>query len=241
MNTEKSYSPGKLYLVSTPIGNLEDITLRAIRTLKEVDLVLAEDTRTAYRLLKSLDISQRILSYYSYNEQKRIPQILAQIEAGNDIALISEAGTPLISDPGHKLVVSAVQRNLTVVPIPGASAILAALVASGLPTDRFLFEGFLPRKKRRRSRLVLLSEEPGTIVIYESAYRIQKTIEDIVKILGNRYIVLARELTKMYEEFIRGFAEEVLENLGAYKLKGEMVLLVAGTQYKPNLTRKDGK
>lgn len=204
-------------------------------------MVLAEDTRTAYRLLKSLDISQRILSYYSYNEQKRIPQILAQIEAGNDIALISEAGTPLISDPGHKLVVSAIQRNLTVVPIPGASAILAALVASGLPTDRFLFEGFLPRKKGRRSRLVLLSEEPGTIIIYESAYRIQKTIEDIVKILGNRYIVLARELTKMYEEFIRGFAEDVLENLGAYKLKGEMVLLVTGTQYKPNLTQKDRK
>ncbi len=156
------------------------------------------------------------------------------------MALVSEAGTPLISDPGHKLVVAAIRESIPVIPVPGASAILAGLAASGLPTDRFVFEGFLPRKKGRKTRLEQLSEEPGTIIVYESNMRIQKTIEDIVKFFGNRYIVLARELTKMYEEFIRGFAKNVLEELSSRKLKGEIVLLISGTRFQPNL-EKNGK
>ncbi len=203
--------------------------------LQEVDVILAEDTRTAARLLSHLSISNRLLSYYSYNEKRRIPRILAYLEEGKQIALISEAGTPLISDPGHKLVMAAIQRGIRVVPVPGASSVLAALVASGLPTDRFLFEGFLPRKKGRQARLQHLAEETGTIILFESAVRIEKTLEDIVKTLGNRYIVLARELTKMHEEFLRGFAEEVLAHLKSRKLKGEMVLLIAGKNFKPLL------
>ena len=229
---------GRLFLVSTPIGNLEDMTFRAVRILREVDLVLAEDTRTARRLLKHFEISQRIWSYYSYNEARRIPTIIANLKQGQQIALISEAGTPLISDPGHKLVVAAIQNHIPVVPIPGPSAVLAALVASGLPTDRFVFEGFLPRKKGRKTRLENLAREPGTIILYESAQRIQKTLEDIVKIFGNRYIVLARELTKKFEEFIRGFAQDILFELQNRQLKGEIVLLIAGLDYRPNLQEK---
>ena len=232
---------GTLFLVSTPIGNLEDITLRGIRTLKEADYILAEDTRTAHRLLTHLGISGKILSYYSYNEKRRIPRVIDLLLSGKNVALISEAGTPLISDPGHKLVAAAIRNNIIVRPIPGASALLAALVASGLPTDRFVFEGFLPRKKGRKTRLEFLAQEPGTIIIYESALRIQKTIEDIVKILGNRYIVLAREVTKKFEEFIRGNAREVLQELTTRKLKGEIVLLIAGTKYRAVLNEKDRK
>jgi len=146
--------------------------------------------------------------------------------------LISEAGTPLISDPGHKLVMACIQHQIQVIPVPGPSALLAALVASGLPTDRFVFEGFLPKKKGRKTRLEFLSNEPGTIIIYESANRIQKTLEDIVKILGNRYIVLARELTKKFEEFIRGYALDILTQLSSRRLKGEIVLLIGGTAFK---------
>ncbi|GAB4370416.1 MAG: 16S rRNA (cytidine(1402)-2'-O)-methyltransferase [Calditrichia bacterium] len=230
---------GALYLVSTPIGNLEDITLRAIRTLQEVDFVLAEDTRKAGFLLRHLNIRQKIVSYYSYNERKRIPFVIQELKAGKHIALISESGTPLISDPGHKLVIAAIQNHLRIVPIPGPSALLVALTASGLPTDRFLFVGFLPRKKGRQSLLQELSRESGSIIIYESALRIQKTIEDIVKILGNRYIVLARELTKKFEEFIRGNAEDILQELANRQVKGEIVLVVAGTAFKPILNPED--
>lgn len=211
------------------------MTFRAVRILQEVDLVLAEDTRTARRLLKHFDISRKVLSYYSYNEVRRIPAILEYLNQGQQIALISEAGTPLISDPGHKLVVAAIQKGIPVVPIPGPSALLAGLVASGLPTDRFVFEGFLPRKKGRKTRLEALAQEPGTIILYESTQRIQKTLEDIVKIMGNRYIVLARELTKKFEEFIRGFARDILLELQNRQLKGELVVLIAGLDYRPNL------
>lgn len=231
---------GILYLVSLPIGNLEDITLRAKRVLGEVDLILAEDTRTAKRLLSHFHIHKTILSYYSYNERKRIPQVLAHLKSSKKIALISEAGTPLISDPGHKLVVAAIQNDITVIPIPGPSAILAALVASGLPTDRFIFEGFLPRKKGRKTRMEQLAQEPGTLIIYESPYRIQKTIEDIVKIFGNRYIVLARELTKKFEEFKRGAAQDLLQELKNRKIKGEFVILIAGTKYQTYSNQKNG-
>ena len=162
------------------------------------------------------------------------------LDAGENIALISEAGTPLISDPGHKIVVAAIQNNNPVIPIPGSSAILAALVPSGLPTDKFVFEGFLPRKKGRKTRLEKLADVEVTIVIYESANRVRKTLEDIVKILGNRYIVLARELTKKFEEFIRGYVYDIAQELTHRQIKGEIVILVAGTQFYPNLDTNTG-
>lgn len=221
-----------MYIVSTPIGNLEDITFRAVRILAEVNLICAEDTRTLQRLLDHYQIKNRILSYYSYNEAKRIPQIIQYLLQGQSIALTSEAGTPTISDPGHRLVSECIQNGITVVPVPGASAVMAALTASGLTTNRFVFEGFLPRKKGRQKKLKMLAEEEGTIIIFESAIRIQKTIEDVVKIMGNRYIVLSRELTKKFEEFIRGFAEDMLSQLASRKLKGEIVLLIAGKNFK---------
>lgn len=223
---------GRLYIVSTPIGNMEDITLRALRILKEADLICAEDTRITGRLLAHYQIKNTLLSYHSYNEALRIPQILAYLKEGRRIALVSDAGTPGISDPAHKLVRAAIAAGVAVEPLPGPTASIAALVASGLPTDRFVFEGFLPRKKGRQARLKFLSEEPGTIILYESAPRIQKTIEDIVKNFGNRYIVISRELTKKFEEFIRGEAQQVLQELKTRRLKGEIVLLIAGTAYR---------
>jgi 16S rRNA (cytidine1402-2'-O)-methyltransferase len=238
-NHPEKESDGNLYLVSTPIGNLEDITTRAKRILAEVDYILAEDTRTARYLLSHFDIRKTVMSYYSYNEEKRIPQVIGELKTGKNIALISEAGTPLISDPGHKLVVHAIQNNIPVIPVPGPSAITAALVASGLPTDRFVFEGFLPRKKGRKTRLEELARETGTIIIYESPFRIQKTIEDIVKNFGNRYIVVAREITKKFEEFKRGFALDILNELSAQKVKGEIVLLIAGTKYQTPVSSED--
>jgi 16S rRNA (cytidine1402-2'-O)-methyltransferase len=233
----KNMPEGGLYLVSTPIGNLQDISQRAIAVLEAADTLLAEDTRTASYLLKQFNIRKKVLSYYAYNEMKRLPQILGELKQGKMIALISEAGTPLISDPGHKLVMAAIQQGIPVISIPGPAAFLTALVASGLPTDRFVFEGFLPRKKGRNKTLQTLSTEAGTIILYESAMRIEKTIEDIVKIFGSRYIVIARELTKKFEEFIRGDAEEVLQILRNKKIKGEIVLLIAGTKFKPFSTQ----
>ena len=173
-----------------------------------------------------------MLSLFSYNETRRIPQIIKNLLNGANVALVSDAGTPTISDPGHRLVTECLRQNINIIPIPGASSILAALVASGLPTNRFLFEGFLPRKKGRQKKLLHLSEEPGTIILFESAVRIQKTLEDVVKIMGNRYIVISRELTKKYEEFIRGFAHEIRLKLDSRKLKGEIVLLIAGKKFK---------
>lgn len=226
--------------MSTPIGNLEDITLRALNILKQVDFILAEDTRNASRLLQHFGISKKIVSYFSYNEERRIPRIIEELEEGKNIALIADAGTPLISDPGLRLVTAAIRQQITVVPIPGASALLCALVGAGIPTDRFVFEGFLPRKKGRTRMLEQLAAEPGTIVLYESPYRVQKTVEDIVKIMGNRYIVVARELTKKFEEFIRGYAADILAELSQRKLKGEVVILIAGTEFIINHHPKNG-
>ncbi len=232
---ESSSLVGVLYLVSTPIGNLEDITLRAIRILSEVDAILAEDTRITRRLLDHYQIKTRMMSYHAHNESGRIPQVIEMLKGGQSLALVSDAGTPLISDPGLRLVQKAICEKITITPAPGPSALLAAIVASGLPTNRFVFEGFLPKKKGRQTKLKFLAEEPGTIVIYESARRIQKTIEDIVKHLGNRYIVVSRELTKRYEEVLRGEAVELLEILANRQLKGEVVLLIAGADFKPFL------
>ena len=222
-----------LYLVSTPIGNLEDITLRALRILREVDFIFAEDTRVTGRLLAHYDIKNRMMSYHAHNEAGRIPQIIGYLREGQQVALVTDAGTPGISDPGHKLVKAAIRAQLPIVPVPGATAAITALVASGLPTNRFVFEGFLPRKKGRQTKFRQLAEEPGTIILYESPHRIQKTIEDIVKHLGNRYIIISRELTKKFEEFIRGHAQDVLGIIDKRTLKGEIVLLIAGNDFKP--------
>jgi 16S rRNA (cytidine1402-2'-O)-methyltransferase len=230
--TEKKSNTGILYIVSTPIGNLEDITLRALNILKAVNLICAEDTRTTQHLLNHYGIQNRLLSYYSYNEEKRISQILNYLDQGQNIALVSEAGTPTISDPGYKLVSECIQHNIEVIPIPGVSSAITALVASGLLTNRFVFEGFLPRKKGRQKKLKNLANEEGTIIIFESAVRLQKTIEDVVKIMGNRYIIISRELTKKFEEFIRGFAEHILSEISSRELKGEIVLLIAGKNFK---------
>jgi 16S rRNA (cytidine1402-2'-O)-methyltransferase len=234
------HGKGILYLVSTPIGNLEDITLRALNILKQVDFILAEDTRTASHLLHHFGISKKVISYYSYNEERRIPYIIEEVGPGKTIALIAEAGTPLISDPGLKLVAAVIRQQITVVPVPGASALLGALVGAGIPTDRFVFEGFLPRKKGRTTLLEQLAAEPGTIVLYESPYRVQKTVEDIVKIMGDRYIVIARELTKKFEEFIRGYASDILTELSQRKLKGEIVILITGTDFIIEQNPKNG-
>jgi 16S rRNA (cytidine1402-2'-O)-methyltransferase len=221
-----------LYVVSTPIGNLEDITLRALRILRECNLVCAEDTRNTQRLLSRYEIKNRIISNHAYNEEKRAAQILEYLRQGQSVALVSDAGTPAISDPGQRLIAECARYKIPIVPIPGPSSVLAALAASGLPTNRFVFEGFLPRKKGRQKKLQMLSEEKGTIILFESAVRLEKTIEDVVKIMGNRYIIISRELTKKFEEFIRGFAQDILSQIDSRKIKGEIVLLIAGTDYK---------
>ncbi len=218
-----------LYVVSTPIGNREDITLRALRILAEVALIVAEDTRHSGRLLQHYQIRKPLLSLHEHNELDRIPDLLARLELGEDVALISDAGTPTVSDPGYRLIAAALEAGYTVSPIPGASAILAALVAAGLPTDRFLFLGFPPRKANARKKLleeVVL--EPGTLIFYESARRLQGLLVAIAKELGaDRPVVVARELTKLHESLVRGTAGELLA-LFESAPRGEVVLLVGG-------------
>ncbi len=220
---------GTLYIVATPLGNLEDITLRALRVLKEVDLVAAEDTRHSRKLLAHYGIRTRLVSYHDHVERDRAPQLVRDLEAGRAIALISDAGTPGISDPGYRLVRAAIDAGVRVVPIPGASAVATALCASGLPTDRFVFEGFLPaRSGQRRKRLAELAAEERTIVLYETARRLSACLSDIEDIFGARDIVVARELTKMFEEFVRGPICDVLRQLNERPVRGEVTLLVAG-------------
>lgn len=223
---------GCLYIVSTPIGNLEDITYRAVRILSEVDVIFAEDTRVTGRLLKHYEIENRMMSYYAHNASGRIPQILDMLQNGQNIAIVSDAGTPGISDPSERLVSAAAKKGINSIPVPGACAAIAGLVVSGLPTDRFVFEGFLPKKKGRHTRFKELSTEERTIVLYESPHRIQKTLEDIGMHMGNRYIVILRELTKRYEEIMRGNASELLQKLSSRKLKGEIVLLIASNKFE---------
>lgn len=223
-------APGpKLYLVATPIGNLEDITLRALRVLKEVDLVACEDTRQTQKLFAHYGIDKRTISYHQHNEMTRAAELITNVEGGATIALVSDAGMPGISDPGYRLVTLAIRHRVPVVPIPGASAFLAALVASGLPTDSFRFSGFLPAKRgKRRELLQNILASPRTQVFYEAPHRLLETMEDVVQVLGlNRQIVIAREVTKIHEEFLRGRAGEVLEKLKARDpIKGEITLLI---------------
>lgn len=219
-------SPGTLYVVSTPIGNLKDITERALEILSEVDLIAAEDTRHTGMLLKHHHVNKGMVSYHEHNELSRSRELLATLQAGKAIALVSDAGTPTISDPGYRIVNLAASHGIRVVPIPGPSALLAALVSSGLPTDRFLFEGFLPRKKGRQTRLKDLAAFEGTVVIYEAAQRMEKTLNDIAAHFGNRRVALCRELTKKFETVLRGSVEDVLGAWGEGPVKGECVLVI---------------
>jgi 16S rRNA (cytidine1402-2'-O)-methyltransferase len=221
--------PGVLYLVSTPIGNLDDITLRALRVLKEVDLVAAEDTRHTGILLKHYDLKKSLTSYHDFNKERKAPLLIERLKANQSVAVCSDAGTPGISDPAYYLVRLAIREKIKVVPIPGASAFLSALVVSGLPTDRFVFEGFLPAKPgKRRKRLEELREEKRTLIFYESPHRFARMMDDLSEILGQRRVVVARELTKKFEEVLRGTPETITRSLGTRKIKGELVVLVEG-------------
>ncbi|MFS8886832.1 16S rRNA (cytidine(1402)-2'-O)-methyltransferase, partial [Synechococcus sp. R55.1] len=219
-----------LYLVATPIGNREDITLRALRVLREVDWVAAEDTRHSGQLLKHFQISARLISYHEHNAAQRIPQLLKYLSAGQSVALISDAGTPAISDPGEELVRACIQAGIPVIPVPGPVAAVAALTASGLPTGRFVFEGFLPLKpSQRQARLQQLAQEERTVVLYEAPHRLRQTLQDLLDHCGpERQIVLARELTKLYESFWRGSLAAALEHCAAQPPRGEFTLLLEG-------------
>ena len=220
-------STGKLYVVGTPIGNLEDITFRAIRTLQAVDLIACEDTRHTQQLLNHYTIKTPTLSYHEHNEMTRAPELVIQLEQGSHIALVSDAGMPVISDPGHRLVSLAVRHNIPVIPVPGASAFVAALAAAGLPVDKFRFLGFLPSKKlARRQALEELKGVSKTLVFYEAPHRVLDMLEDIRQILGDPPVVVAREVTKIHEEFLRGSASEVLVQLRKKPVKGEITVLV---------------
>ncbi len=226
---DTSRSPGTLYIVATPIGNLEDITYRAVRILSSVDLIAAEDTRTTKVLLDHYNISKPMLSYHSHNEQRRVPELIERLRAGQSVAVVSDAGTPGISDPAHLLVKTAIEHTIPIVPLPGPVAFVTALIVSGLPTHRFIFEGFLPHKKGRKTKLQALRTESRTIILYESPHRIMKTLGDIEVHLGNRQVVVARELTKKFEEVIRGPVSGVREFLSKKTPRGEFVLIIQGS------------
>ncbi len=217
-----------LFLVPTPIGNLEDITLRALRVLNEVDVILAEDTRTSGKLLKHHNITKPLQSYHIFNEHKNAEKLVERMQQGEVFALISDAGTPAISDPGFLLVREAVKAGLEVNCLPGATAFVPALVNSGLPSDKFVFEGFLPHKKGRQTRLKLLAEEERTIVLYESPHRLIKSLEQLKEFLGDRQVSVSRELTKMFEETVRGSLTEVITHFTQKGVKGEFVLVIQG-------------
>lgn len=220
---------GKLYLVPTPIGNLEDMSFRAIRILKEVDLILAEDTRTSAPLLKHFGIDKKVFSHHQHNEHKSVTEIIRFLKEGKNIALISDAGTPAISDPGFLLVREAIKNDLALECLPGATAFVPALVNSGLAADRFTFEGFLPVKKGRQTRMKELANEERTMIFYESPHRLLKTLEELSKYLGaERQASVSRELTKLFEETVRGTLNEIKIHFETHTLKGEFVICVAG-------------
>ncbi|MCS7174013.1 MAG: 16S rRNA (cytidine(1402)-2'-O)-methyltransferase [Armatimonadetes bacterium] len=220
---------GTLYVVATPIGNLEDITLRALRILREVDLIAAEDTRHTAKLLQHYGIQKLLLSYHEHNERRRTQELLMLLRTGRSVALVSDAGTPGISDPGYQLVRACVEERIPVVPVPGPSAILAALATSGLPTDRFLFAGFVPRKSSERRRFFEgLREERGTLILFESPERIVESLRDLRAVMGDRRVAVCRELTKLHEEVFRGFVRDAIARLEAHPPRGEITLVVEG-------------
>jgi len=220
----------KLYIVPTPIGNLKDITFRAIEVLKEADLILAEDTRTSGKLLKHFQISTPMQSHHMHNEHKTVDGIVQKIKSGTTVALVSDAGTPAISDPGFLLSRACIEHDIEIECLPGATAFVPALVNSGLPNDKFVFEGFLPVKKGRQTRLLLLAQEPRTMIFYESPHKLQKTLGHFCEYFGeDRLVAVSRELTKLYEETVRGTLREVLDHYTNKPPKGEIVIVVAGT------------
>jgi len=225
---------GTLYIVATPIGNLEDITLRAIRILKEVDLIAAEDTRHTRHLLDRYQIKTQLTSYHDHNKEEKAPVLIERMLEGNRVALVSDAGTPGISDPGYFLINLAIDRKISVVPIPGATAAIAALSVSGMPTNSFIFEGFLPAKHQARlKRLKELAKEERTIIFYEAPHKIIRTIEDMIEVFGDRRTVVSRELTKIHEETIRGSLPEILKHLQTGSNKGEFTIILRGAAEKP--------
>ena len=222
---------GKLYLVATPIGNLEDMTLRAIKILKEVELIAAEDTRNTLKLLNHFEIKKPLVSYHRHNEEIKVDYLIEKLRNGESIAVVSDAGTPGISDPGEVIVKEAIKNDIEVIPIPGACAAINALIASGLDTKEFTFMGFLPiNKKLRKEKLKEIENETKTIIIYEAPHKLKNTLEDLKDSLENRAVVLAREITKIHEEFIRGNIEEIISK--SENLKGEMIILIEGAEFK---------
>ena len=221
----------KLYIIPTPIGNLEDITLRALRILKEVDVILAEDTRTSSKLLKHYEISKKLVAHHQHNEHKSLDRVIEYIKAGETMALISDAGTPAISDPGFLLVRECIKHDVEIECLPGATAFVPALVNSGFPCDKFVFEGFLPHKKGRQTRLKFLAEETRTIIFYESPHRLIKSLKQFAEYFGeDRQVSVSRELTKMHEENIRGTVVELINYYETHTLKGEIVIIVEGVE-----------
>ncbi len=226
---------GTLYIVSTPIGNLEDMTLRAIRVLKEVDLIAAEDTRHTRHLLDRYQIETRLTSYHDHNKEEKAPILVSRMLDGKNTALVSDAGTPGISDPGYFLINLAIDQNILVIPIPGATAAIAALSISGMPTDRFIFEGFLPAKHLARlKRLQELVKEERTIIFYEAPHKIIRAVEDMLEVFGDRHAVITRELTKIHEETIRGTLSEILKRLQEGTIKGEFTVILHGASAEPH-------
>jgi 16S rRNA (cytidine1402-2'-O)-methyltransferase len=224
-------TPGKgiLFVVATPIGNLDDITIRALETLKRVSLIAAEDTRRTRKLLSRFDIHTPLVSYFEHNEMKRLDKVLAHLKRGKEIALVSDAGTPAISDPGYRLIQKVIEQGIPVVPIPGPSAVIAALSVSGLPTDRFFFVGFLPRKGSKRGKLLdKLANSDATSILYESPHRLVGTLGNLLEVCGDRQVVITRELTKAFEEVIRGNISDVIGNLKARRVRGEITIVFAG-------------
>ncbi|MHC5200909.1 16S rRNA (cytidine(1402)-2'-O)-methyltransferase [Myroides sp. LJL119] len=222
---------GKLYLVPTPIGNLDDMTFRAINVLKQVDYILAEDTRTSGKLLKHFDISTPMMSHHMHNEHKTVENLISRLQSGEILALISDAGTPAISDPGFLLTRACVEQGIDVECLPGATAFVPALVNSGLPNDKFVFEGFLPEKKGRQTRFVQLAQETRTMIIYVSPHKLNKTLTEFIEYFGaDRRISVSREISKLHEQTVRGSVQEVLEYFQAKPAKGEIVVVVAGNK-----------
>jgi 16S rRNA (cytidine1402-2'-O)-methyltransferase len=225
----KNKTEGILYICGTPIGNLEDITLRALKILKKVKLIAAEDTRHTKKLLNHYQINTKVSSYYEYNKFKKALHLVEILKNGQDIALVSDAGMPGISDPGYVLVNLALKNNIKIIPVPGVSALITALVVSGLPTNKFVFEGFLPRKIKERKRYFKsIKNEERTVIFYETPHRLKRALKDMLEIWGERKIVIARELTKMYEEVIRGKLSQVLTEISTKEMKGEITLIVQG-------------
>ena len=229
---------GILYIVATPIGNLEDITLRALRVLKEVDVIAAEDTRQTLKLLNHFEISKPLISYHRHNEEFKSDILLEKLKNGENIALVSDAGTPGICDPGEEIIKKAVEENIKIIPIPGACAMINALIASGIDTKEFNFLGFLPlNKKLRKEKIEEIKNSNKTVIIYEAPHKMKNTLEDLKEILNNRKIVLAREITKIHEEFIRGNIEELTQKIDG--LKGEMILIIEGNKEKDNIENNE--